>query len=169
MSEIVIDRALAGAVQGSTDVPSIEGVIAHPVKANVDDRQVLMVYLKASDPFFDTFAQSYVSITAKGVVKAWHYHLNQTDVWFVPHGKIKVGLFDARRDSPTAGVANAIIMGGGNNISLVIPPGVYHGYLSLTDPSVLINTTNRPYDPADEYRAAWDDSRFGFAWEIENR
>ena len=103
------------------------------------------------------------------MVKAWHYHLHQTDIWFVASGKIKVGLFDARQDSPTRGVANTVIMGGGNSITLKIPPGVFHGYVSLCEENVLINTTNQPYSTEDEYRAPWDDPRFGYSWDVENR
>jgi len=167
--QIVIDPRFEGKVQQVAKTPRIDGVVVAEVRENVDDRQSLLVYLKSTDPIFRGFAQSYVSITARGVVKAWHYHLKQTDIWFVPWGKIKVGLFDARKGSPTAGAANAIIMGGGNHVTLAIPPGVFHGYISLADPSILINTTDQPYDATDEYRAPWDDPRFGFEWEVENR
>jgi dTDP-4-dehydrorhamnose 3,5-epimerase len=169
MTDIAIDARFEGAPQRPAKAPRIDGVVIHPVKANVDDRQNLMVYLKATDPTYTGFGQSYVTITSVGVVKAWHYHLKQTDVWFVPHGKIKVGLFDAREDSPTCGVANTVIMGGGNDVSLSIPPGVFHGYMTIDDQSILINTTNKPYDPHDEYRAEWDDPRLDFSWGIENR
>ena len=169
MSDIIIDPNFVGKVQSESVPPTIEGVEIMPVKANVDDRQNLMVYLKASDPIYAGFSQSYVTITQRGVVKAWHYHLHQTDIWFVASGKIKVGLFDARKDSSTCGVANTILMGGGNNITLKIPPGVFHGYLSLCEECVLINTTNQPYNPKDEYRAEWDDPRFGYVWDVENR
>ena len=169
MAEVEIDPKYAGDRPVAPTVRPIEGVVVAPVRANVDDRQSLSVYLKASDPFFPGFAQSYVTATHRGVVKAWHYHLKQTDVWFVAAGKIKAGLFDARDGSPTRGVANTLVMGGGNNVTLVIPPGVFHGYLTLSDEAILVNTTNRPYDPADEYRAPWDDPRFGFVWEVENR
>lgn len=164
-----IDPRYAGEVPVRSESKTIEGVVISPIRENVDDRQRLSVYLKASDPFFPGFAQSYVTITERGIVKAWHYHLKQTDVWFVPWGKVKVGLFDARQGSRTCGVANGVVMGGGNNVTLVIPPGVFHGYLTLTEHAILINTTSEPYDPQDEYRAAWDDPRFGFVWDVENR
>lgn len=168
-ADIMIDPAFQGTAQHDEKTPLIDGVVVSPVTQNVDDRQNLMVYLKESDPFYKGFAQSYVSVTAEGVVKAWHYHLKQTDIWFVPLGKIKVGLFDARGASATCGVANSIIMGGGRCVTLVIPPGVFHGYVSLTPECVLVNTTDRPYDATDEFRAAWNDERFGFDWSVENR
>lgn len=164
-----IDPRFAGETPSMKNPPRIDGVIITPLTANVDDRQRLTVYLKASDTHFRGFAQSYVSISSQGVVKAWHYHLKQTDIWYVASGKIKVGLFDARADSPTNGIVNEVIMGGGDEIALTIPPGVFHGYVALTSEAMLINTTDQPYDTKDEFRAAWDDPRFGFNWGIENR
>lgn len=164
-----IDTRYAGEQHRESQAPRIHGVVVTPVQQHVDDRQSLMVYLKDSDPFFAGFTQSYVTISSRGIVKAWHYHLKQTDIWFVPHGKIKVGLFDAREDSPTSGVANSLVMGGGNTFTLAIPPGVFHGYVTLTEEAILINTTNQPYSTDDEYRAAWDDPRFGFDWSVQNR
>jgi len=169
MAEVIIDPRFAGEVPTRPATQLIHGVVVAQIRANVDDRQSLSVYLKSSDPFYQGFAQSYVTITTRGVVKAWHYHLHQTDIWYVPSGKIKVGLFDARQDSPTCGMSNAILMGGGSNITLVIPPGVFHGYLTLTEESILINTTNQPYNPQDEFRAEWNDPRLTFVWEVENR
>lgn len=166
---VSIDPRYAGVTPRVEKPPRIVGVTVTPLTTNVDDRQRLTVFLKESDKFFRGFAQSYVSISSHGVVKAWHYHLKQTDIWYVPMGKIKVGLFDARSDSPTNGVANELIMGGGNEVTLAIPPGVLHGYVALTHEAVLINTTDQPYDTSDEYRVAWNDPRFSFNWEIENR
>ena len=164
-----IHESYLGASAQPERQPSIEGVVIEPVSHHVDDRQDLLVYLKASDPFFKGFAQSYVAVTDQGVVKAWHYHLAQTDIWFVPQGKIKVGLFDARADSATCGVTMGFVMSEIDPATLVIPPGVYHGYATLSSKSILINTTNQPYDPGDEYRLSWNDQRIDFDWGVENR
>ncbi|MDP6125272.1 MAG: dTDP-4-dehydrorhamnose 3,5-epimerase family protein [Candidatus Latescibacteria bacterium] len=164
-----IDDSYQGAMARSEPEPDIDGVVIQPVSHHVDDRQDLLVYLKESDPFFGGFAQSYIAVTDRGVVKAWHYHLAQTDIWFVPHGKIKVGLFDARADSKTCGVVKTVVMSETQPATLVIPPGVYHGYMTLSVHSILINTTNQPYDPGDEYRLSWDDARIDFDWGVKNR
>jgi len=169
MGNVKIAKGYAGEARRQDKRQPIEGVAVSEQKPNIDDRQTLIVYLRSSDPYFAGFSQSYVAICERGVVKAWHYHLKQTDLWFVPYGKIKVGLFDSREGSPTSGVVNEIIMGGGMEITLSIPPGVYHGYVTLSDMSILINTTNQPYDPSDEYRIPWDDKRIPFDWDILNR
>ena len=169
MGNVKISKGYTGEVDNKTKGKLIEGVVVAEQKGNIDDRQTLIVYLRDSDPYFAGFSQSYVAVCERDVVKAWHYHLKQTDMWFVPQGKIKVGLFDAREDSTTTGVVNEVIMGGGRSVTLIIPPGVFHGYITLSDQSVLINTTNQSYDPSDEYRISWDDVRIPFDWGIQNR
>ena len=154
-ADITIDPAFQGTAQHDEKTPLIDGVVVSPVTQNVDDRQNLMVYLKESDPFYKGFAQSYVSVTAEGVVKAWHYHLKQTDIWFVPHGKIKVGLFDARKDSPTYKEINDFTINLENPILVKIPRLVYHGFKCVGDKeAIVINTPTLPYNPdePDEYR-----------------
>ena len=169
MENVKISKEYVGKAEYQSKGKLIEGVIVAEQKQNVDDRQTLVVYLRDSDSYFAGFSQSYVAICDRNVVKAWHYHLKQTDMWFVPHGKIKVGLFDAREDSPTAGIVNEVMMGSGRSVTLTIPPGIFHGYVTLSDLSILINTTNQPYDPSDEYRIPWNDGRIPFDWGISNR
>ena len=169
MAEKMIDTRFTGAQLKPAKKQTIHGVVVTSIKENVDDRQSLSVYLKADDPFFAGFGQSYVTRTARGVVKAWHYHLRQTDIWYVATGKIKVGLFDARKESPTCGIANTMVMGGGANVTLAIPPGVFLGYATISEECTLINTTNVAYAPSDEYRVEWNDPRLPFDWGVENR
>ena len=56
-------------------------------------------------------------------------------------------------------------MAGGLPQGLLIPPGVAHGYLSLTD-ITLIYVVDQYYDGgADEFGVAWDDSTLGLNWD----
>jgi len=148
------------------------------IRANeiVDDRGSLTEFWSNRLPevksFLGQIVHSYVSWNSYGVVRAWHYHLNQRDLWFVPpgSGKIQVGLYDARADSPTRDLVQEVIMGGGNVILLGIPEGVYHGYTTLSSPgSSLINSTNQPYDATDEYRLDYDTPLIPFRWGTRNR
>ena len=38
-----------------------------------------------------------------GAVVGLHYHLHQSDWWYVPYGKVRVVLHDLREDGPTDG------------------------------------------------------------------
>ncbi len=148
----------------------IDGIVIKQLKPHADERGYLMEMLRADDPVFETFGQSYVALNYPGVIRAWHYHKLQTDLWVCVKGMIKVGLYDAREGSPTEGEAQAIYMGKNNNILLKIPIGVYHGYKTIgVEPSLLINFPTKPYNPSepDEYRAPFDSPAIPFDWNIK--
>jgi dTDP-4-dehydrorhamnose 3,5-epimerase len=66
------------------------------------------------------------------VIKAFHLHRRQTDVWFVPPGdKMLVVLLDVRAQSRTHGTQRRIVLGDGQPRLLRIPPGVAHGVKNL--------------------------------------
>jgi dTDP-4-dehydrorhamnose 3,5-epimerase len=148
----------------------IDGVVIKPLKRHADERGYLMEMLREDDEHFEHFGQTYVSMNYPGVIRAWHYHKKQTDIWVCIKGMIKVGLYDAREDSPTKGEAQAVYMGDNNPSLLVIPVGVYHGYKTVgVEPSYLVNFPTHVYkrDEPDEFRAAYDDPSIPFNWEIE--
>ncbi len=68
-----------------------------------------------------------------GVLRGLHYHFRQVDYWYVPAGRVRAGLADLRRSSPTFGRAELVDLGDDNQMGLFIPPGVAHGFLALTD------------------------------------
>lgn len=45
--------------------------------------------------------QSNRSDSRAGVLRGLHYHFNQVDYWYVISGRLRVGLADLRRSSPT--------------------------------------------------------------------
>lgn len=104
-------------------------------------------------------------------VKAWHFHNNQEDVWFVPpDSKLLVGLVDLRENSPTKDVKMRIVMGEGLTKLLYIPREVAHGYRNLKNSdSFIIYLVNNIYNSKepDEKRLSWDYFGKDF-WEIKN-
>jgi len=105
-----------------------------------------------------------------GAVVGLHYHLHQADYWYVPHGHARVVLHDLREGSPTDGATQMLDMGevdGGenNHLGLFIPPGVAHGFGSITD-CVITYLVDGYYNPADELGVAWDDPEIGADWGI---
>ena len=148
----------------------IHGVACKPLKVLSDDRGSFMEVVREDDPFFTRFGQSNFSITYPGVVKAWHWHRRQDDLWFVVSGMAQVGLYDLRDDSPTRGQTQVLYLGEFNRSLLYIPHGVAHGYRVLgPEPMTLIYHTTHTYDPEDELRLAWDDPSIGFDWTTKNR
>ena len=63
-----------------------------------------------------------------GTIKAFHYHLHQTDCWTPVKGLLQVALVDLRLGSPTFGARNTMYVGALRPWQVLIPPGVRHGY-----------------------------------------
>ena len=114
-----------------------------------------MEMLRCDDEIFLKFGQVYLTTAYPGVVKAWHYHRNQTDHFVVVSGMMKVVLYDAREESPTRGRVNEFFMGDFNPLILQIPAGVYHGFKCISESEALVvNIPTEVYnrDEPDEYR-----------------
>ena len=148
----------------------IHGVIVQPLTINADERGYLMEILRESDPFYSRFAQVYVSKNYPGVIRAWHYHRIQTDIWTVVDGMVKAVMYDIRQDSPTRGEVQEVFIGPDSPKALVIPVGVAHGYKTIgTEPSLLLNFSDTLYDRTkpDEYRIPFDSPEVPYNWDIK--
>ena len=109
--------------------------------------------------------QSNRSDSKAGVLRGLHYHFNQVDYWLVTSGRIRVGLFDLRRSSPSYKQSATIDIDGDNPQGVFIPVGVAHGFAAHTD-CTLLYIVNNYYDGADEYGVAWDDPQASIDWGI---
>jgi dTDP-4-dehydrorhamnose 3,5-epimerase len=103
-----------------------------------------------------------------GCLVGLHYHLHQADYWYVPYGTARVVLHDLRAGSPTDGATISLTLGrrddGTHDHSGVfIPPGVAHGFASLTDTTITY-LVDGYYNPADELGVAWNDPAIAGDW-----
>jgi len=150
----------------------IDGVRIKKLEPHADERGCLTEILRSDEEIFERFGQIYVSLNYPGVIRAWHYHKKQEDLWAVVKGMIKAVLYDAREGSPTRGEVQEVFMGEQNPILLRIPIGVLHGYKTIgVEPSLLINIPTRPYDRSepDEYRLPYDSDEIPYDWAIKMR
>lgn len=148
----------------------IEGVVIKSLRVFADERGTLMEMLRSDDPLFQKFGQSYVSMNYPGVIRAWHWHELQTDFWVCVKGMIKAVLYDRRPDSTTFGQTQEVFMGERNQVLLVIPPQVVHGYKTIgIEPALLVNFPTEVYNHADpdEHRLPYDTSEIPYNWEIK--
>ncbi len=150
----------------------IPGVELKPLVRHADDRGYLAELLRADEPIFSGFGQANITVTYPGIVKAWHYHRMQDDLWVCLSGMIRVGLYDMREGSPTFGKTEQIFMGDHNPSLVKIPVGVAHGYRVVSNvPAMLLYFVTTPYDreKPDEYRIPWDSPDIPFDWSVQNR
>lgn len=153
-------------VQDYSEKKKIEGVEIYQLKNFVGEDGFLCEivrlskggYLEAIKDF--EVLQINYSEAFPGVIKAWHLHLSQEDLWYIsPNQTVLVGLYDLRKDSPTAKISMRFVLGGGKSQLLYIPRGVAHGYANLTNQSIsIIYLVNQKFNPdsPDENRLPWD-------------
>lgn len=150
----------------------IDGVRVKQLIRHSDDRGFFQEIVRDDDGLLRRFGQASMSKTYPGVIKAFHYHERQDDLWFFPVGNAQVVLYDLREDSPTKGETNVFYMGEDNPIAVLIPTGVAHGYRTLGEkPAIIIYFTTQSYNPnnPDEKRLPFNDPRIGFNWETRMR
>ena len=153
-------------------MPAIHDVVIKKLITHSDDRGYFREVVREDDQLLRHFGQSSITKTYPGVIKAFHWHNNQDDVWYVVDGMARVVLYDRRPGSPTAGVTQVVYAGEDNPVVILIPIGVAHGYQVLGNkPVVLFYHVTQAYDPKqpDELRIPFDDPVIGFDWSVQNR
>jgi dTDP-4-dehydrorhamnose 3,5-epimerase len=148
----------------------IDGVALVPLVTRADDRGFLIEIIRATDEHFSKFGQVYVvGDPVRGTVRAFHKHAVLWDYFFIVKGSAKFVLVDDRPGSDSQGSAEVFVLGERNPALLVVPPGVYHGWMSLEDRTLMISTASEVYDREnpDEVRIAPD--HFGDFWTVKGR
>ena len=151
---------------------AIHDVVIKKLVTHSDDRGYFREVLRDGDGLLSHFGQTSVTKTYPGVIKAFHWHKDQDDLWYVADGMVRVVLYDRRPDSPTRGTTQVIYAGEDNPVLIGIPSGIAHGYQVLGNkPAMLFYHVTRSYNPADpdEERIPFDDPAIGFDWTIKNR
>ena len=145
---------------------SIEGVFIKDLVTHADERGFFREIIRVTDPFFQPgFGQWSHSLVQPGVVKAWHFHKQQTQWTYVASGVLKVVVHDPRPTSATLGKTLEFLLGDNQSAAVYsLPVGVVHGYRCLSGPAHVFYVTSGTYDPADEGRLPQDDPAIGYDW-----
>lgn len=159
---------------GRPSATLIDGVQTAPLAVWPDDRgyffEVARIGQGLVAPFDPHTTQISATFSFTGTIKAFHYHLHQTDCWVPAAGMIQVALVDLRAESPTFGARNTLYIGMLRPLQLWIPPGVAHGYKVIgPETASLIYVTSRTYDPADEGRIPYNDPRLNYDWTLQHK
>jgi len=152
----------------------INGVRVQPYPIYPDDRGCFLEVGRLTKDLLAEFPSESTQISAAlsypGAIKAFHFHRRQTDYWVPATGMFQVVLVDLRPASKTYGARNTMYVGALRPWRILIPPGVGHGYKIVSqEPAMLVYVTNRFYDPEDEGRIAYNDSRINYDWETQHK
>ena len=112
------------------------------------------------------FVQDNEVSSKKGVLRGLHYQLE------FPQGKLVravVGTIldvavDIRLGSQTYGRYVTVELSADNKKMLYVPEGFAHGYLVLSDKSIVSYKCTNFYNPNDQYGLKWNDKTIGIDW-----
>jgi dTDP-4-dehydrorhamnose 3,5-epimerase len=143
----------------------IDGIRIFEGKKNLDERGYFAELFREDAREFlaeDHIAQINLAYSYPGIIRAWHRHnMGQNDYFVCLNGSIKVCAFDDRRDSPTNGELDEIVLSGKERLQIVRVVGrCWHGYKVVSsEPALVIYGVTRLYDPKgpDEERRPWND------------
>jgi dTDP-4-dehydrorhamnose 3,5-epimerase len=152
----------------------IAGVRVQPFPIYPDDRGVFLEVQRIGQGLAAGFPPESTQVSAAlnyaGAIKAFHYHLRQTDCWTPAKGLFQVALADLRLGSPTFGKRNTLYVGALRPWRLLIPPGVAHGYKVIgNEEAMLVYLTDRFYNPQDEGRIPYDHPGVAYDWETQKK
>lgn len=111
------------------------------------------------------FSEQFFSRSWRGVVRGLHLQLPPSEQWKLVTcllGRVHDVLLDVRTGSPTYGRAVGVDLDADSGVSLLMPPGIAHGFLSLADDTVMGYWVTSEHDPATDTGVRWDSA--GIAW-----
>ncbi|MEN4017634.1 MAG: dTDP-4-dehydrorhamnose 3,5-epimerase [Methanobacterium sp.] len=153
---------------------SIEGVYIIEPTVFGDERGYFMEtyhkeeFKKAGLDF--SFVQDNQSKSKKGVLRGLHFQYTkpQGKLVRVIKGKVFDVAVDLRKDSPTYGKWEGVILSKENKKQFYVPEGFAHGFLVLSDEAEFIYKCTDFYDSEDEGGILWSDPDIGIKWPVDD-
>ncbi len=114
------------------------------------------------------FLQDNYSWSKKGVIRGLHFQYEpfaQGKLVRCMTGKVMDVVVDIRRDSPTFGQHEKVILDASIGNMIFIPPGTAHGYITLED-TIFINKCTQYWNKASESGILYNDPDLNIDWGI---
>ena len=145
---------------GRPTTPVIDGVVLRTPTVHLDHRgAVYEVYNGDPDLWSEPVVYAYVFTVRPGQMKGWGMHEHKEDRYSLIVGEGLVLLHDDRRDSPTRGVTQSVVLAERGTRQLLIPRGVWHLHYNPTPHEAhFLNLPTEPYhhDAPDRLTLPWD-------------
>ena len=117
------------------------------------------------------FVQDNESKSAKGVLRGLHFQkppYAQGKLVRVTKGAVMDVAVDLRKDSPTYGKWESVVLNEENKLQFWIPEGFAHGFVTLEDDTVFAYKCTNVYNKESECSLLWNDPDINIDWNIEN-
>jgi dTDP-4-dehydrorhamnose 3,5-epimerase len=112
------------------------------------------------------FQQAIQSRSSRGVVRGLHFQWNPLQAKLIRSltGGILDIVVDIRPGSPTLGDHASLEMNGENDRVLWVPPGFAHGFMALSDDTIVYYECTAEWAPAAEGGILWSDPALQIEW-----
>jgi len=153
---------------------SIPGVIVIETETFFDDRGFFMeTYHQrkyAGLGINCRFVQDNLSHSRHRVLRGLHYQLMypQAKLVYVLSGEIFDVVVDIRRNSPTFGKWEGVLLSSSNRRQIYIPEGFAHGFCVLSESADVVYKCSNFYTPGDDYGILWSDEEINIKWPIDD-
>ena len=149
---------------------SIKDVFIIEPKKYGDSRGYFMETYKKSD--FDNaglkydFIQDNQSKSKKGVLRGLHFQRTFPQAKLVRciEGEVFDVCVDLRKDSPTYGKWEGVVLSAEKGNQFMVPRGFAHGFLVLSETATFCYKCDELYHPEDEGGVMWNDSDINISW-----
>ena len=116
----------------------------------------------------EQFVQANQSFSTKGVLRGLHLQLppyQQGKLVSVGLGKVLDVAVDLRKDSPTFGQHETVVLDSERNNQFYVPAGFAHGFIAL-EKSVFSYQCTNVYNKASETGLLWNDPQLAIDWQL---
>ncbi len=116
-----------------------------------------------------SFVQSNVSKSAKGVLRGLHFQNPnpQGKLVYVLEGEVFDVAVDIRVGSPTFGQHESIVLNDKNHKQFYVPEGFAHGFCVMSDTATFCYMCTNFYDASTEASLLWNDVDLGIDWPVK--
>ncbi len=144
-----------------TDLPP--GVEILPLEMHRDERGWVSEVFRRDRARGPGPCQWNATVSRPNVMRGMHVHAKHNDYLVVVQGRMSVGLFDIRKDSPWYRRGTIVTLSGDDLSALVTPTGVMHGFY-CHEPTVYVYGVDAYFDPRDEIGCHWADPGLKLDW-----
>ena len=116
------------------------------------------------------FIQDNESKSSKGVLRGLHFQTPpyaQAKLVRVIQGEVLDVAVDLRKDSPTYGKHETILLSGENKKHFFVPRGFAHGFVVLSELAIFSYKVDNVYAPTHDSGIQWNDIELNIDWGID--
>ena len=143
----------------------IHDVKITPLKIISDNRGKVMHMLRNDSKIFKKFGEIYFSTIYHQSIKGWHLHKESVLNYVCIKGKVKLVLFDDRKESSTKAIYQELTLSPEDYFLVTIPPNIWNGFKGLDKgESIIANCLTLPHNEKEMVRKDPFDKSFNYKW-----